>query len=162
MYSQLPMKIKGLIPHQPPMLLVDQLISFNENEAQTTTIFKPDSIFLNQDGLLDEAIFFEMMAQTFAVLAVTRKAARRQMAQSAGAGTPRQLPDPQIDKVDVGYLVRVKHLVIHGRAEVETPIETSIKVASMVGSFSALDGSVSQNGRILASGQVTVFISEGS
>ena len=154
MYNKLPIKIQGLIPHQPPMLVVDELISFSENEARTTTVFTPDSMFLNQDGLLDETVFFEMMAQTFAVLAVVRQASQLQLDENLGAVAPSKQPD-------FGYLVRVKRLVIYGRAEVGSQIETRIRSTSTVGAFSVLEGGVSQKGCLLASGQVTVFIPEG-
>lgn len=135
-----PTKINGLIPHQPPMLVVDQLIHLSEDEAVTTTIFAADSIFLNPDGLVDETIFFEMMAQTFAVFMVVGK-------KSQG--------------LDVGYLVGVKRLAIGGRAQVGLPVETRIKITSVVDAFSVFEGRVSQGGQLLASGQVTVFIPPG-
>ena len=140
MTPKLPININGLIPHQPPMLLVDRLIRLTEDEAVSETVFPPDnSIFVKSDGEVEEAALFEMMAQTFAAFA----------AAGRGGFWP-----------SAGYLVGVKRMKIHGPASAGVPVEVSVKIISRVEDFSVVDGEVRQGGRLLAAGQITVFVPE--
>lgn len=137
MTDKLPMNIQGLIPHQPPMLLVDRLVHLQDDEAVSETVFSPDSIFLKDDGRLEEAALFEMMAQTFAA------------AMAAGQGGPGPA---------AGYLVGLKRLKIQGPARPGETVRVEVKIISRVDDFSVVQGEVSQGGHLLASGQITVFV----
>lgn len=139
MTSKLDTNINGLIPHQPPMLLVDRLVRLTGDEAVSETVFRPDSIFLKDDGQVEEAALFEMMAQTFAAFA----AAGRE-----GSGP------------SAGYLVGVKRLKIHKPALAGAPVEVRVKIVSRVENFSVVEGEARQGGQLLAAGQITVFVPE--
>lgn len=135
--TKLPINIQGLIPHQPPMLLVDSLIYLEDDEAISETVFAPNSIFIKNNELIEEAALFEMMAQTFAA------------ASAAG----RDGPGPS-----AGYLVGIKRLKIQGSARAGQPVEVRVKVISRVEDFSVVEGEVRQGARLLATGQITVFV----
>lgn len=135
--TKLPINIQGLIPHQPPMLLVGRLIHMTNDEALSETTFEPDSIFLKNDGSIEEAALFEMMAQTFAA------------ASAAGHDGPGP---------SAGYLVGIKRLKIQGPAMAGQPVEVRIKIISRVEDFSVVEGEVRQGARLLAAGQITVFV----
>lgn len=139
MTAKLPMNIRGLIPHQPPMLLVDRLVHLQGDEAVSETVLGPDSIFLKDDGQIEEAALFEMMAQTFA----------------AGTAARRAGPGPA-----AGYLVGLKRLKIHGPAVLGQTLRVEVRVISRVDDFSVAEGRVSQGERLLAAGQITVFVPE--
>jgi predicted hotdog family 3-hydroxylacyl-ACP dehydratase len=137
MPAQFPKPLLGLIPHRPPMLAVDRLISLTENEAVTETVFSPGSIFAKNDGHIEEATLFEMIAQAFA-------AAMAAGGQKAGAGA--------------GYLVGLKRVKFHGAALAGLSVTVRSKVISQVDDFFVVEGEVRQDGRLLASGQITVFV----
>ena len=139
MTPKLPISINGLIPHRPPMLLVDRLVKLAGDMAISETVFAPDSIFLKDGGRVEEAVMFEMMAQTFA----------------ASAAADRGGPGPA-----AGYLVGLKRVVIHGPALAGATVEVRVKVISRVEDFSVVDGEVRQGGQLLAAGQITVFVPE--
>lgn len=131
------MKIEGLIPHRSPMLVVDSLIRLSGGEAVSETVFSPDSIFLKADGRLEEAVLFEMMAQTFAAA----------MAVERGGPSP-----------SAGYLVGIKRLKINGPALAGEPVRVAVKIINRVEDFSVIEGEVHQGGQPLAAGQITVFV----
>ena len=132
-------KINGLIPHRPPMLLVDELICLENGQAASRTVFPLNSPFVNQEGLVEEAALFEMMAQTFA----------------AGVAAGNEGPGPS-----AGYLAGVKRLVFSGRARAGEPVEVKVKIVSVIDDFYVVEGRASQEGESLASGQITVYVPE--
>ena len=137
MSLKLPITVNGLIPHRPPMLTVNELLSLENGSAVSRTIFAPDSPFADEGGLVDETILFEMMAQTFA----------------AAVAVERDGQGPSS-----GYLVGVKHMKFHGRARLGRVVEIKTELLSLVEDFSVIVGQASQSGAILAEGQLTVFI----
>jgi predicted hotdog family 3-hydroxylacyl-ACP dehydratase len=134
-----PLKIEGLIPHRRPMLAVDELISLSEDEAVSRTVIRPDSFFLDARDRVEESLLFEMTAQTFAALAAA--------SARPGPGGP-----------EAGFLVAVKKMDFFGRPEVGTAIEITVRVLSRVDDFSVVSGRAVQAGRLLAEGQVNVFV----
>lgn len=141
MNIKLPIKINGLIPHRPPMLLVDRLVFLRGDEAVSETVFASDSIFLKDDGRVEEAALFEMIAQTFAAATA---------AVRDGSGP------------SAGYLAGIKRLAIHSPALSNAPVEVRVKIISRVEDFSVVEGEVNQSGRLLAAGQITVFVPEAA
>jgi predicted hotdog family 3-hydroxylacyl-ACP dehydratase len=119
------------------MLAVDELISLSEDEAVSRTVIRPESFFLDAQGRVEESLLFEMTAQTFAALARARP----------GPGGP-----------EAGFLVAVKKMDFFGRPEVGTSVEITVRVLSRVDDFAVVSGRAVQAGRLLAEGQVTVFV----
>lgn len=58
--------IKQLIPHREPMILVDGLISFEDQKAKATLTILEDNIFI-ENNRLSETGLLEHMAQTAAL-----------------------------------------------------------------------------------------------
>ena len=56
--------ISKFLPHRPPFLMVDQLISIDDNHVSTTFKIKPNCIFLNTDSSFNEIGLLENAAQT--------------------------------------------------------------------------------------------------
>lgn len=63
MEMQLPMSIREFLPHRAPMLMVDDIISFDEKHIETTFKIKTNNIFLEGD-FLSEIGIIENAAQT--------------------------------------------------------------------------------------------------
>jgi len=59
--------IQQLLPHRPPMVMVDRLVSVKEDEATSVFLVKPENIFVEK-GLFREEGVLENMAQTAAAL----------------------------------------------------------------------------------------------
>ena len=58
-----PHGIQQLLPMEPPMLLLDEVIGWNDDRIVTAVTVRPDSMFLGEDGL-PAHIAIEWMAQT--------------------------------------------------------------------------------------------------
>ena len=132
-----PIAVNGLIPHRPPMLTVGELTALENDSAVSRTIFGQNSPFADERGQIEEAVLFEMMAQTFAAAVA---------AEYDGHGPT------------TGYLVGVKHMKFHGRARTGQAVEIKIEMLSQVEDFSVIFGQASQRGALLADGQLTVYI----
>ncbi|MGM5631284.1 hypothetical protein O2K51_10320 [Apibacter raozihei] len=59
--------IKKLIPQREPVLLVDELLNYSEEDATSVFFIPQDHIFVNQAGYLEESGLIENMAQTTAM-----------------------------------------------------------------------------------------------
>jgi predicted hotdog family 3-hydroxylacyl-ACP dehydratase len=57
--------IRALLPQQPPMVMVDRLVSADEKSAETALVIRQDNIFV-EDGALKAYAIIENMAQTCA------------------------------------------------------------------------------------------------
>lgn len=55
--------ITKFLPHRPPFLMVDHLLSLGDSYVSTSFTIKPDCIF-NENGFLNEAGLVENAAQT--------------------------------------------------------------------------------------------------
>ncbi len=64
----LPCKALNLLPHRPPMLLLDSLISRSKNGATATALLTTESICFSQErGIIPEYLI-ELIAQTIAAV----------------------------------------------------------------------------------------------
>ncbi len=64
--TKLPCPAEQLLPHRPPMLLIDSLLQREKDRAVASARFDENNIFLSRDrGLLPE-YFIEIVAQTMA------------------------------------------------------------------------------------------------
>jgi 3-hydroxyacyl-[acyl-carrier-protein] dehydratase len=62
----LPCPAEQLLPHRPPMLLIDNLLQRDKDKAVASAVLTQDNIFFSEErGLLDE-YFIELVAQTMA------------------------------------------------------------------------------------------------
>ena len=150
-----PRKIEGLIPHRPPMLVVDELCSVSAEAAESRTVFDESCLFLDADGFLEEAVLFEMMAQTFAALAcLTQVGAEGGPALDHPVGQAAPAPG-------AGFLVGLKKVSLAARARLGTPVVVRVSIFSRVEDFSVVDGEAWQDGRQLAAGQLTIYVPQG-
>lgn len=136
--------IAPLMPHRPPMLLVERVVAVEDDGGEAEARFGRDSLFVRSDGMVDEAVHFELVAQTFAACAVVRRA----LANVGG-------------EPETGYLASLRSLAVHGRVRAESTLRIRAKTASRVEDFFVVDGEVSQDGRLLASCQLTILTPKG-
>ena len=63
--------ITSLVPHRPPMLLIDRVIADDAEQIRVEAIIKPDQLFVSPEGL-PAWVGVELMAQTIASFAGLR------------------------------------------------------------------------------------------
>ena len=61
--------IEKLIPQRSPILMVDELLEADGEEATTCFTIRPDNLFIGVDELLEETGLIEHMAQSASALA---------------------------------------------------------------------------------------------
>lgn len=59
--------LAAVLPHRPPMLLLEELVSADPSRARARVTVRPDSPWV-RDGILDRAAFIEIGAQTAAAM----------------------------------------------------------------------------------------------
>ena len=63
-----PIEAEQLIPHRPPMRLIDRLLSYDGLQGVVESTLLSDSICLQDDGSIEQAAMVELMAQSFAAV----------------------------------------------------------------------------------------------
>ncbi|HTG00018.1 MAG TPA: radical SAM protein [Nitrospirota bacterium] len=138
----LPVNASRLVPHQPPMLLIDRLLEMKERSSVSEMVVKPDSIFLNGNGTLDDASYPEILSQAIAAQEGFRKLGCRD-------GQPE------------GYLLGLKQLEILGSAGVGDRLVVSVRKVAKFGDFGIIQGEVRRGDDVIARGELKVFQSDG-
>ncbi len=137
----LPVDAARLVPHKPPMLLIDRLIEMKERASVSEMTVKADSIFVNGTGTLDDASYPEIISQAIAAQEGFRKLGCRN-------GQPE------------GFLLGVKKLEVLGKARVGDCLRISVFKAAKYGDFGIINGEVYRGDEVIARGEVKVFQSD--
>jgi 3-hydroxyacyl-[acyl-carrier-protein] dehydratase len=137
----LPMPAESLIPHRPPMRLVDTLLSREEGGGVTESIFPAGAVMADERGAIDEVALVELIAQSYAAI------------------------KGHIDLVDgkpvgKGYLVGISRLKISGAAFAGDRLLTTIRTAGSFSGFAVIEGVVSRGGETVASGTMKLWLPE--
>jgi predicted hotdog family 3-hydroxylacyl-ACP dehydratase len=98
--------------------------------------------FAGEDGVVDEAIHFEIMAQSIAALN-----GFKQLGRSASS--------PE------GYLVGARTFEILGPARVGDKLNVSVYKQTRFGNFGIVTGVVSRDGTVLARGEIKIWHDAG-
>jgi predicted hotdog family 3-hydroxylacyl-ACP dehydratase len=135
---RLPMAVDAIIPQQFPMRVIDTLIKVGERSAVATATASPTMPFVNDQGILDEAVYMEMIAQTIAAMNGFKHM------NASGAHTQ-------------GLLVGAKKLEILGLARVGETLTISVYKQTRYGEFGILEGIVSRGDIALARGEIKIW-----
>lgn len=65
--------VTSLLPHRPPMLLVDEVLSVEEKTGTARASVGPEHLFLRADGTVLPEVFCELIAQGFGVCEACRR-----------------------------------------------------------------------------------------
>lgn len=130
-----------LIPHRPPMRLVDTLLSVREGCGVAETVLPRTNMMADAEGRLDEVAFVEMIAQGYAALK-----GYLDLVEGKPPGE--------------GFLVGVRNLEIAGRAYAGDRLLTSIRTVTSFGGFAVVEGSVTRGDDIVASGILKLWLVE--
>ncbi|MFI5158655.1 MAG: 3-hydroxyacyl-ACP dehydratase [Sphingobacteriales bacterium] len=130
--------ITAIIPQRSPFVMIDQLVSCNENCATTSFLIKADNVLVD-DSELSEAGIIENIAQTAA----------------AGFG---YITQQNKKPIAVGYIAAVKNLEIFALPKIGETIETTITIANKIFDVTIISGSVKCNSIVQATCQMNIYI----
>ena len=102
-----------LLPHAGDMILIDQVLSFDEEQIHTRVTIKPDGLFNRPDGSLPAWVGIELMAQSVAAFAGCR-ARQKGEAVELGFLLGTRKFECNVDQFPAGA-----ELTIHGRRSLE-------------------------------------------
>lgn len=139
--TYLPLDTNKIIPHKPPMRLVDKLVSVKEKMSVTELKVSEDTIFIGEDGKLDEVAYMEIIAQSMAALKGFKNLKNG-------------------EKIE-GLLLGTKKLKIHGNAGVGDTLQTSIYKVCEYGDLGVIKGEILKGKEIIAEGEITVWNKPG-
>lgn len=135
-----PLPTDGLMPHQPPMRLIETV---RANEADGSgiceAIVNESTVYLEEDGTMAPEALAELMAQAFAAISGAR---------DRHSGRP-----PQI-----GYLVGIKHARFFAQARSGDRLLIHVRPTGDFAGFVLVAGEVHCQDRLLASGEMKVWV----
>jgi radical SAM protein with 4Fe4S-binding SPASM domain len=138
----LPVDAAQLVPHKPPMLLIDRLLEVKERASLSEMTVRADMLFVGKDGKLDDASYPEIISQAIAAQEGFRK---------LGSRGPQQ----------EGFLLGVKNLEVSGSAWVGDTLQISVFKVAKYGDFGIIQGEVRNGVTVIARGEVKVFQGNG-
>jgi predicted hotdog family 3-hydroxylacyl-ACP dehydratase len=139
--TDLPMPAEPLMPHRPPMRLVDSLVSRDADGGVTESRFQPDSVMADEHGVVDDVALAELIAQSHA--AVTGHLARL-------CGSPARQ----------GWLAAIRDLRITGRARVGDLLVTRVRTIAALDGLTVVEGMVACSGENIARGTLTLRLAD--
>jgi predicted hotdog family 3-hydroxylacyl-ACP dehydratase len=131
--------VKTLIPQQPPFVMIDNLVHFDNVFTKTEFKIRSDNMFL-KNGFLLEAGLIENIAQTCA----------------ARLGyINRIILD---DVVRLGFIGAMKSLYINKLPAVNSTLETTIEVVNEVFNITLVNASTLCNGEVLVTCEMKISV----
>ncbi|RJQ13959.1 MAG: radical SAM protein [Nitrospiraceae bacterium] len=134
----LPVNIDRLVPHEQPMLVVDRLLEVGERASVSEVEVAKDSIFVGEDGRLNEMSYPEIFSQAIA-------------AQSGFKNIGND------DSKSEGLLLGIKNLEILDTAFVGDKLQVSVYKAAKYGGFGIIKGEIFKRGTLIARGEIKVW-----
>ncbi len=134
----LPVGIDKLVPHAEPMLVVDRLLEVRERRSLSEVEISEDSIFIGEDGKLNEISYPEIFSQAIAA---------QDGFKNLGNGGPGS----------EGLLLGIKNLEILDSAGVGDKLHVSVYKAAKYGGFGIIKGEIFKGGNLIARGEIKVW-----
>jgi predicted hotdog family 3-hydroxylacyl-ACP dehydratase len=131
--------LETLIPHRVPMRFIDALTDCTDTTASASACFSANHFAVAGGAVLETALV-ECVAQT-AAAALGQRAKTR--GQSGGAAN--------------GMLVAVTNFQIQSRPPAEKQLRIEIRDLKRLGPMLLISGSISCEGQVIASGELTVY-----
>jgi radical SAM protein with 4Fe4S-binding SPASM domain len=135
----LPCAAGPLVPHAPPMRMVDELLEIGERSAVTRYTVPADSPFADGSGRLAGEAALEIIAQAAAALNGYRNR------QGGGDGRPE------------GLLLGCRELRVEGEIRAGDRIEVRLRKLARLGPFGIVSAEVHGRGTRLASGEIKLW-----
>lgn len=135
-------EITNYIPQRNPIVMIHDLLEAGEDFAVTRLVIEGDNIFVS-DGCLAEPGLVENIAQTAA-------------AQVGYQCALKNIPVP------LGYIASVNDLEIFSLPKQNSSIVTSVRIVNHVLNVTIIEGKVEQEGKLICSCAMKIFIQEPS
>ncbi len=126
-------EIFSLLPHRPPLLLIDTLHSASAEVIEAGFTINSECIFLRDDNSLEEAASLEVLAQCFA----------------SGSG---------FFNIKWGYLASMRGMKIHGKAFLGDTLRAVVRPIAELEGIIVAEGELFCKEKLLVSGQFKVYI----
>ncbi len=133
----LPVDAALLVPHKPPMLLIDRLLEVKERMSLSEMTVRKNMVFVGEDGTLDDASFAEIISQALAAMEGFRK---------LGLGCRQE-----------GFLLGIKNLEVVGSARVGDTLRVSVFKVAKYGDFGIVRGEVRNGDTLIARGEIKAW-----
>lgn len=132
--------IKMLIPHREPMIMVDSLLKYSDEEATVGFTIAKDNLFVNNDEFSETGLI-EHMAQAAALYIGFKNHAEEQNAKE-------------------GFIASIKKLNIQKLPKVEQVIRTNVSIIHEIMHMSTVKLSTFSNGIEIANAQMNTVLKE--
>lgn len=136
---QLPFNAVDLLPHRPPMILVDQLREFNGGSGVVSACVSADNIFVADDGCLEAVALIEIVAQAYATI----------------KGYDDRLNQRPVQR---GFLVGGRSFTIKRCPYVGERLSITITTIADLDEFSVVDGVVRSADEVIAEGSLKLWL----
>ncbi|MEW6379953.1 MAG: radical SAM protein [bacterium] len=134
----LPISAHEIIPQKEPMRVIDSLLKLGERTAEVSVTIREDMPGVDENGMIDQTLYLEMMAQ-----AVAAQKGFKYL------GTSQSPPD--------GFLLGARNLEILGSACVGDTLTVMVTQSVQYGDFGLVQGTVVRGGQVLARGEIKVW-----
>lgn len=133
------MDILSIIPQRPPFVMVDRLITCDEENGTHTTFLVTENNVLVYNNELTEAGLVENIAQTAA----------------AGAGYVSQLTG---EPILTGYIAAIKNLEVFALPKTGDILKTKVIIVNKIFDVTIITGAVECNNALLAKCEMKIFV----
>jgi len=130
--------ILSVIPQRPPFVMIDNLVSCDEQRTCTTLLVKDENVLV-KNGELSEAGLTENIAQTAA----------------AGAGYEAIMKN---EPVKTGYIGAIKNLEVFALPKTGDMVETEVIIQNKIFDVTIIRGNVRRKDELLATCEMKIFI----
>lgn len=135
-----PEDILLLIPQRPPFVMVDKLLSCDENSSKTSFRVNEENVLVMKGEFSEEGLI-ENIAQSAA-------------AQAGYLAMMQNIP------VKVGYISMVKNLEIFELPKINDELVTEIKIENQVFDMTVISGTVRSDDKIIAQCEMNIILSK--
>lgn len=141
--------IKKFLPHRPPFLMVDHVLTIDDDHVSTCFLIKEDCLF-NDSGILNEAGMIENAAQTCSSIV-----GKSYFDDDDLEGEKTKL---------IGFISAIKKITISNCAKVGATIITKAQIKSRLNTdeftMCSIDCNISEDNKELLSCEINLVIQE--
>jgi len=136
---QLPIQADKLLPHRPPMILVEQLIECQPRQGKVTAVVRRNDLFVDDSGVMEPVALIELVAQSYAAI-------------KGYDDLTHQRP------VQKGFLVGSRTFKVNRCPRVGEPLGIEIVTTAELDGFSVVDGTICVGEEVIAQGSVKLWL----
>ena len=139
----LPVSAEKLVPHRPPMLLIDKLFQLTADEAVVEARISEGNLLAEETGRVDPIVTLEIMAQAYAAA----KGYRDLVSGMAFAK---------------GFLVGARKFIASEALHVGDVLRISVKTVASIGGFAVAEAVVARAGCQIAAATLKLWVPESA